>query len=135
MTAWAVLFLLASLFFAVIGAAASRKIWRGESALVPEVTPEWWLLGAGAWRGLTRALPAIVPFGVLTFLAMTVQELVGVETAEGDLALAAAGLVVFAGLLVYLSITLYNRPRFLVPPPVRRQPGLLEERRRRTRRG
>lgn len=133
MTAWGALFLFCAVSGAVLFTLAGRRIWRGESALVPEAPPAWWLLGGGAWKGFTRALPALYPFAVLAFLAGAVQELVGVETREGDLALAAVGLFAFAALLVYLAITLYNRPRFLVPPPDRRKPGLLEERRLRSR--
>jgi hypothetical protein len=41
----------------------------------------------------------------------------------------AAGLlfVMLAGLGVAVAITLYNKPRFLIPPGVRDEPGLLQD--------
>ncbi len=119
----------AILFLLFLYVAAGRKVWQGESGLQPGVEPEWWPLSAEAWQGVARSWLASVPFLLLGFCGYLVHLLTG---ADGAAAVVSA--IGFFGVLALMaSITLFNRPRSLVPPHRRSEPGSLAARRARRR--
>ncbi len=109
----------AILFLLFLYVAAGRRVWHGESGLQPGVEPEWWPLSAEAWHGVARSWLATGPFLILAFGGYLVHLLTG---ADGAAALVTA--IGFFGVFAMMaSITLFNRPRFLVPPHRRSEPG------------
>lgn len=123
--------------FAVVGVFGSLQLpslWRGESAerIERHLRPGWpW--GSSALKGWIRSLPAAVLAGWSLFLLA----LIGVAASNGFLsegsplrllgylALPAIGLTIF-GFLHMLTIILFNRPKYLVPPSLRGDPGLVQ---------
>lgn len=130
-TGWGAIFLFSALFMAVIFVLVGRKVWNGESELDGDFPPADWPFGKPSWRGAARSYTAAAPCLVLILLAFTAQELLGTETAAGDVALVVGTVLGLGALLIVASITPFNRPRLLVPPHLRSEPGLLAERRRR----
>ena len=108
----------------------ARKVWHGESGLDGDIPPAWWFLGDATWRGVARAYIATAPFVLLFFAGALVAEL----TDAYDLGMAVSAGALLLGVLVHASIVLYNRPRALVPPHLRAEPGALAERRARRQR-
>jgi hypothetical protein len=114
------------LFMGFLYVAAGAKVWRGTSAIQSEVAPDWWPFGQPVWRGVARSYVATGPFILVLFAGAAIAEL---SSADG------LGMgISFLGLLgvpfVQLPIIFLNRPRSLVPPHQRDEPGALEERRR-----
>jgi hypothetical protein len=106
----------------VVGATAvAARLWRA---------PEGWLEGrlSGIWpyggpllRGFVRAFGAITIAAAALPLGLLAGWVVGAEA-----------LIVCLGVFlvswgVAVSVALFNRPRFVVPPPLRQQPGALRE--------
>ena len=118
------------LFLGGIYVAVAPKVWRGESGLDGNRPPEWWFLGPATWRGVARAYIATVPFALVVVAGAMLAELGGHEDAGMALAVAA----IAAGAIVHAGIVLFNRPRALVPPRLRGEPGALAERRQRAQR-
>jgi hypothetical protein len=126
--AWVGLLLLVPI--AGFGLVRMRQIWSGEDLSMQELgTSQWWPLGAALRRGFIRGIAV----GVVTCAALVLcLVFVGIaEHTSGSVSSAAnsagiaALLVIVVLILVNASITLFNRPRFAVPPPLRDEPGAL----------
>ena len=117
----------ALLFLGVIYVLVARKVWGGESGLDGDVPPDWWFLGAATWRGIARAYVATGPFLLLFCAGALAAEVT--DAYDAGMAVSVAGLLL--GVLVHASIVLFNRPKALVPPHLRDEPGALAERRQR----
>ena len=122
--------------FAVVGALGSLQLptlWRGESAerIERQLRPGWpW--GGSALKGWIRSLPAAVLAGWSMFLLA----LIGVASSNGFLiegsplrplgylALPAIGMMII-GFVHMVTVILFNRPKYLVPPSLRKEPGLV----------
>lgn len=106
------------------------RVWRHEFRHFDR-TPPYWPWGAALWRGFVRMMPmGVVGCAVLVIVAVVL--LLTPEEPSGPFVrpywavvpcLVALG-VVFAGML---SVVLVNRPRVIVPPHLRGQPGALAE--------
>jgi len=104
------------------------RSWHGTGHF-DEAPPSWWEWSEGVWRGWVRSIPAVATVGFL-FMAFG---LAMIAAPEGS------GLYVLFGLAatfllcvstaLFTTITLWNRPKPLVPPGARGVPGVLEERR------
>lgn len=126
--------------FALCAAACAIVIpryWKGDIGHASrEHAPVVWPFGVRAWRGLLSSLPALSVLMLLGSIAFLVPAVSLGEQASA--AWRVYGLVVFAylcAMVVLVSvIVLFNRPRFLVPPPWRDESGVfsLGTRRRRT---
>jgi hypothetical protein len=127
MTLYGASLIFALLFLGVIYVLVAPKVWRGESGLDGNTPPQWWFLGDALWRGIARAYLATVPFLLAMFAGAAVAEFAGDE----DLGMTIAAAALLVGAIVHFSIVLFNRPRALVPPHLRGEPGALEERRQR----
>lgn len=115
------------LFLTGLWLAAAPRIWRGESELHPSAPPVWWPFSVALWAGVARSFVALSPAFIVLFVLVGLADLKGNGSAAGDaLLLAGAGVLVVAS-AVYGVIVLFNRPRFLVPPPWRDDPGAREQ--------
>jgi hypothetical protein len=119
-------------FVAMLGlfALAITRIWQGRSELDAGSPPGWWPFSDALWRGVARAFPVQAACVILL-----IGGGIGADLAGKDSAGYAIGMTVgLAGLLgiflLALPITFFNRPRFLVPPHQRDEPGALAEWRR-----
>ncbi|HEX7743838.1 MAG TPA: hypothetical protein VF462_01060 [Micromonosporaceae bacterium] len=106
------------------------KIWRTEADVQrPEATEKWWPFGEALRESFVRGLPV----GILAANALTVTGVLVLveESTSGGTSQAAAeaawiAFLVFVGLiLVDLSVTLFNRPKFVVPPAARDELGAI----------
>jgi hypothetical protein len=120
----------AILFLGAVYVLVARKVWHGESGLDGDVPPEWWFLGDETWRGVARAYIATAPFVLVFFAGALVAELGDAD--DAGMAVSAGALLL--GVLVHASIVLWNRPKALVPPHLRDEPGALAARRARRQR-
>jgi hypothetical protein len=103
------------------------KVWLGESELDSSKPPDIWPFGLPLWRGLSRAF-VIQGLCVLLLIGGGVaSDAVGKDSAAFDWLMGIGLLGLF---LLAFPITLFNRPKFLVPPRQRDEPGALEEWRR-----
>jgi len=125
MTLYGAGLIFALLFLEVIYVLVAGKVWRGESGLDGDVPPAWWFLGDATWRGVARAYIATGPFVLAFFAGALVAEVSDAD--DAGMAISACALLL--GVLVHGSIVLFNRPKALVPPHLRDEPGALAERR------
>ena len=122
---WAVLCLL--LIPAALGV---RLEWRGQGVW-SEHPPNWWIWDDISWRGFRRALPAgtITTAVAVVGLVPTAIERVGGPSAPSWWRFVLlGGLVVSAGLMLLTAF--FGRPKCLVAPGLRNEPGALSEWRR-----
>lgn len=112
----------------LLAAVRFPKRWRGQAREQAEDPPAWWAFGNSAWRALSRTdMPALLFLtAALAFYALeaSASSERGAATTVTQLVL---GVLAGAGMVLWLSIVLYNRPRALVPPDLRNEPGLLEQ--------
>lgn len=112
---------------AVAGVLLLPRIWRGELASTYDhASRDAWLWGEPLRRGVIRGLHlGILGTVVLVFLVFATADLD--PTGNMD-PIAGAAVVLFCAVLVlYGSVILFNRPRWVVPPHARDQPGAVHE--------
>jgi hypothetical protein len=106
------------------------KIWRAKADIQrPEATEKWWPFGEALRESFVRGMPV----GILACTALTVSMALTLveESTSGSTSRTAAQaawiafLVFIALILVDLSVTLFNRPKIVVPPATRDEPGAL----------
>ncbi len=127
---------LAFAIFITLAIAATYRLpryWRDEISVVPAMS-RWWPFGDPLLRGWERSMPAAFAAGwslVVAFVTgwlATVGKRTDSQTLH-DLAyvgFAAIG-VFFLSLFVLATVVLFNRPKFIVPPHLRLQPGAVQE--------
>lgn len=112
---------------AVAGVVLLPRIWRGELASTYDhASRDVWLWGEPLRRGFIRGLHlGILGTVVLVFLVFATADL---EPTESIGPVVGSALVLFFALLaLYTSVVLFNRPRWVVPPYARDQPGAVRE--------
>jgi len=94
--------------------------------------PDRFPSGPAGWRVFRRASPGFALIGT-PFLVSTIAFMVagGVGTTVGSIAQIALFAAAVAALPFAISLVLVNRPRVLVPPHLRDEPGLVGELKRR----
>jgi hypothetical protein len=106
------------------------RIWQGRSEYDPTRPPAFWPFSDALWRGVARAFPVQGGCVLLLIGGGITADLIGKDGSGYDIAMA-VGLAGLLGIfLLALPITFFNRPRFLVPPHQRDEPGALAEWRR-----
>ena len=106
------------------------RIWQGRSQYDPSSPPAFWPFSLPLWRGVARAFP-IQGACVLILLGGGIAgDLIGEDGRGYDVAMGIGFAGVLGLFLLALPITFFNRPRFLVPPHQRDEPGALAEWRR-----
>jgi hypothetical protein len=119
-------------FAGIVGlyALAIKRIWQGTSELDDSDPAPWWPFSDALWRGTARASPVLGACAILVIGGGIAGDLAGKDTPGYDVAMS-VGLVGLLGLFLFaLPITFFNRPRFLVPPHQRDDPGAVAEWRR-----
>lgn len=108
-----------------------RRYWRADPSTLDSSPPLWWFLSTETWHGYLRGTAATVPLTVLVLLFGSLVSVFGKDsTAAVVFGLTGAAMLIVVVVLV-ASVTLWNRPRFVVPPALRSHPGTREQRRRR----
>lgn len=104
------------------------KLWRSEADIQKEeATAKWWPFSEAFRAGFIRSIPAAV--GALLMLELGLIAGFFEQYLTGDGSRLANRLTVYFGtafvlmLLVDLSVTLFNRPKFIVPPDARDERG------------
>jgi hypothetical protein len=97
------------------------RLWRGDAEV--DEPPPAWPFGRTSWRGVMRSFVACMPFIALVFAGGAVAEL----SDSDDLGMALGVIGLLGSVALHLPILLWNRPKALVPPPLRDQPGALRE--------
>jgi hypothetical protein len=91
------------------------RVWRTGQMNATGRRPDWWPYGEVGWLAWARVYPTtgvVVSLGCLSFLF------------GGTIGRVLLGGCVAAA-FVCVSIVLFNRPRLLVPPPRRGDPGVI----------
>jgi hypothetical protein len=123
---YAVFMTVGALVFVPLCVRGVRVAWRAPMRVFAEPFP-WWVWGAALWRGYVRAMVAVGTTFVVDLLALMVL----IWAPGGDVIVIAivpllvVSLAVGFGLMI--TIVLFNRPRRLVPPYLRDQPGAVGE--------
>lgn len=105
--------------------------WRGESRdFIDENTRGWWPFGEALRRGGLRSIHlgvAICATGVLAVVSFEIHDRVEARWLEATtFATAWAFSILFlVSLVIDASVLLFNRPRWLVPPRYRDEPGAI----------
>jgi hypothetical protein len=113
----------------VYGDLGVPKLWRGLSpTLRREEPPRWWLWGGTLWRGYSRGLPTVFVggFNPIVFCVL-LGGLVQAHSSAEWIVYVLAYIGSFFLVIVWGAITLFARPKFLIPPHQRDQPGALSE--------
>jgi hypothetical protein len=116
-------------FVAMLGlfGLAITRIWQGRSQLDESSPPSWWPFSEALWRGVARALPVQIACVILLIGGGIGADLAGKDSSGYDIGMS-IGLAGLLGIfLLALPITFFNRPRFLVPPHQRDEPGAVAE--------
>jgi hypothetical protein len=108
----------------------SRKVWRNEAPAshpdIPSVGWPWWRSDR-AWRGWVRMQTFVVPLIVIPLALLFVVDSTGASGLAAGLIDALALLAMIVGAAAAPLVVLFNRPKRLVAPHLRRQPGLIAE--------
>lgn len=103
------------------------RFWRGElTSMYEHASRDMWLWGEPLRRGFIRGLHLGVLGTVVMVLAIFATADLEPTGSMGPAAGAALGML-FALLVLYGSVILFNRPRWVVPPHARTQPGAVHE--------
>jgi hypothetical protein len=106
---------------------AVGKVWRGESEFDGDDPPAFWPFSTALWRGAGRALPVLGASVLVLIGAGITSDLVGSDSKYYDTVMAIGSLGLLVMFLVAFPIMYLNRPRFLVPPHQRDEPGAVAE--------
>ncbi|HEX8053409.1 MAG TPA: hypothetical protein VF517_10480 [Thermoleophilaceae bacterium] len=100
-------------------------IWRGAG---DRAAPPSWPFSHAMWRGVVRTYP----LGALMFPSLLVNYVIAKldsSPSPGLVAVQAAAVAIaVVAFALYVSVVLYNRPKRIVAPPYRDEPGVLEKR-------
>jgi hypothetical protein len=105
------------------------SVWRNERGLHMDTPAPWWPWGGPSWRTFVRIWPT---FAVTLFVWLATVVATGIApdgSAADTVATAVGGTASILMIVFWFTVALLNRPRLLVVPHLRDQPGLLDERR------
>jgi hypothetical protein len=105
--------------FAGLSVAALPTHWRGENTFFETETPAWWLWGDWFWRGLIRSAPTIVVGFALAIFALPVALLLPMRSTAQYVAVAVSLGGLGLAFVIAAFMTLFGRPRFLIPRHLR----------------
>lgn len=105
------------------------RVWRNERGMDADSPPANWMWGRPAWRGFVRGVSLVLPLE-MTLLSLT---LLTVAISGGDdagLSMLSSVLACFTTFVIIAGhgcAGLLNRPKWLVAPHLRHQPGMIAE--------
>lgn len=109
----------------------ARAIWHGDTSHVARFNPRRGLEVTP--RSYFAFLLTMAPFAVAMILMPVVG--IGLQVTRSNLWLIPAGIallcigIMLCGIVLHALVNAFNRPRWLVAPPYRRQPGWVAQRR------
>jgi hypothetical protein len=125
--------LVVGIVLAAAGLSQIPRLWRNDGVRFSS-TPSWWLWGDALFRGWLRARVV----AVVTFLVLILIVASGVGGSQAvtdgssalikyafDTAIVGFTALFFVGIVLWLAVILLNRPKLLVPPASRREPGAI----------
>src|ERR1700709_1527121 len=102
---------------------AIKRVWQGRSEIDSSNPPAWWPFSLPVWRGVARAFPIQGACVILLIGGGIGADLAGKDSSGSPIGRTIALAALLGILLLALPITFFNRPRFLVPPHQRDEPG------------
>lgn len=120
-------------FLLVMTPVGIRRNWRGADSQQFMYSFSWLPVPDGVKRGMNRSMTVLFPAIVLLVVAtlgVVIPAEFGIEVPRGvavPLVLKAVGVEVVVVWFLVPSIVFFNRPKFLVPPAYRGQPGVFQE--------
>ncbi len=115
-------------FMVVVGSVSLPRYWRGDPRAI-DAPETWGLMTPGMWRGTKRSMLVMAPTITVIFGLASVFFSLRTNSPTYTVLVEIGVIVMVVGFSLWATITLFNRPRFLVPPVMRADPGLLAERR------
>ena len=109
---------------------AVGKVWRGESKFDRDNPASFWPFSVALWRGGGRALPVLGASTLVLLGAGITSDLIGTDSRYYDAVMATGFLGLLGTVFLAFPIMYFNRPKLLVPPVWRDEPGAVEEWRR-----
>jgi hypothetical protein len=106
---------------------AVGKVWRGESEFDGDDPPAFWPFSKALWRGAGRALPVLGASVLVLIGAGITSDLVGTDSKYYDTVMAIGVLGLLVMFVIAFPIMYFNRPKLLVPPIWRDDPGAVAE--------
>ena len=106
---------------------AVGKVWRGESQFDRDSPAAFWPFSVELWRGGGSALPVQGACSLSLIGAGITSDLIGSDSPYYDAVMAIGLLGVLGTFFLAFPIMYYNRPKLLVPPPWRDDPGAVAE--------
>jgi hypothetical protein len=103
------------------------KVWRGESKFERDNPAAWWPFSVALWRGAGRALPVQGAASLILIGAGIASDLIGSDSRYYDAVMGIGVLGILGTFFLSFPIMYYNRPKLLVPPVWRDEPGAVEE--------
>jgi hypothetical protein len=118
--------------FLILALVRGVKTWSLPESRRRQSPPAWWFWGSRLWRGWIRSMPFGVFGGGLWFAAGIGAAFLQLDQEAHGFAVPvwyAVGFIslTFAWIATWLSIIVFNRPKALVPPRFRAEPGALIE--------
>jgi hypothetical protein len=131
---WSVFFDVVAIALVAMLVLAAPKLWRNEAGPWTDDSPpprSWsgWKRSRAGWRGIVRLLGLAMPLAYVPILLIIVLATLGASGPAFD----AVAIVVLGAATVFMvtampAVFLFNRPRWLVAPHLRHQPGYIAER-------
>ena len=107
-----------------------RRYWIGTGFTFTRRPPAWWCLGEVIWLGFLRSAPMIVGvvwIGVIEIVVAVVTAAATPDAKAGTPVVIAMSVLLLSAFAVTLSVILFSRPRFLIPPRFRTERGAVAE--------
>ena len=105
-------------------------LWRAEPVRIDNYRPAS-PVGKAMFHGFRRSMPLVVVLGIpVLFAALVLIVAGGASTPVGSIVRGVFLSLGFVYLVLLATIFLFNRPRPLIPPHLRAEPGMMRELRR-----
>jgi hypothetical protein len=115
--------------FGVAVALWGRKLWRNELPAVHTDMPSpRWAGSLASWRAWVRVQCFVLPFIFAVFAPVGVLLSTGASGVGIEIVKVVYALVALAAIVAGFGVWFLNRPKRLVPPHLRHQPGMIAER-------
>jgi hypothetical protein len=107
------------------------NFWRGKGPVLAffryDPSPRWWIWGAVLWHAYVRAAGWLSMWFSLIGPMLLIEFLAPAAIRNSFVFGSVLVFWAFAGMVFAASIVLVNRPRLLIPDPLRVKPGLIVE--------